>query len=122
MPWSTGSRGVFGLRLGDQTFTLRLLARELAYATHRFGLLTNSPFRRLLVRPSSLHLTENAFALHLLLEDSHGLIDVVVANQDLQDVLLICESFVAIPSDQDSAQPRLSDYPLGMMLMIAASR
>ena len=84
--------GRFGLRPRDQTFTLRLLARQLANATNRFGLLADSPFRRLLVCPSSLHLAENALALHLLLEDSHGLIDVVVADQDLQDVLLVCES------------------------------
>jgi hypothetical protein len=50
--------------------------------TERFG--------RLLVEPSTLHLAKHAFALHLLLEHPKRLVDVVVANHDLQEIFPSC--------------------------------
>jgi len=42
--------------------------------------------RRFFIRLATLHLTKNALALHLLLEHAESLIDVVVANEYLQNV------------------------------------
>jgi hypothetical protein len=41
---------------------------------------------------AKLHLAENALTLHLLLERLEGLIDVVVANENLQRIFLLAES------------------------------
>jgi hypothetical protein len=38
---------------------------------------------------AKLHLAENALALHLLLERTQGLIDVIVANDDLHGELAL---------------------------------
>src|SRR5207302_1377514 len=45
-------------------------------------------FRRLFVKPSLLHFPENAFTLHLLLQNSESLVDVVVAYENLQRMFL----------------------------------
>ncbi len=42
-------------------------------------------FGRLFVRTAQLHLPENPFALQLFLKRAQGLIDIVVANDDLND-------------------------------------
>jgi hypothetical protein len=80
--------GDFRLRLADQAFALSLLANQLARAAHRFALLPRSFLGRLLVKPLALDLPEDAFALHLFLQDLHRLIDIVVTNVDLQKTLL----------------------------------
>src|SRR5438445_111071 len=77
-----------GLRRGDETLALGLLARELACTTHRLGLFPRRSFRRLFVKPSLLHFPENAFTLHLLLQNSESLVDVVVAYENLQRMFL----------------------------------
>jgi hypothetical protein len=74
----------FFLRSGNETLALRLLARELALPSDRLRLFSGSPLRRLLVEAPPLHLPEDAFALHLLLQGPKCLIDVVVANENLQ--------------------------------------
>jgi hypothetical protein len=38
--------------------------------------------------PAQLHFTEDAFALHLSLQRLEGLIDIVVADENLHEVLL----------------------------------
>src|SRR5215216_3478010 len=76
------------LRRRDQAFALRPLARELAHAAHRLGLLPRRFLRWLLVEPPALHLAEDAFALHLLFQHAERLVDVVVAHQDLQWLFL----------------------------------
>ena len=78
------------LRRRDETFALRLLARQLARAAHRFASLPCRSFRRLFVEASALHLAENAFSLHLLFENPKSLVDIVVANEYLQDLFLSC--------------------------------
>ena len=75
-PWRT--------RLGgNAAFALRLLARELPCPADGLGLLAGALLRRLFVIVTELHLAEDAFALHLLLQRPEGLIDIVIANDDL---------------------------------------
>ena len=64
------------------------LAVHLAGATNGLGLLAGALLRGLLVVHVALHFTEAAFALHLLLQGLQRLIDVVVANENLNQVKL----------------------------------
>src|SRR5262249_27854946 len=78
------------------------LAHQLAVATHGLGLLARPPLRRLLVVAAQLHLAEDTLALHLLLQDTQRLIDIVVANENLHgpfnllstDDTVPCRTFV----------------------------
>jgi hypothetical protein len=63
---------------------LHLLARLLSRPPHRFAGFAGAPFRRLLVSAPPFQLTEESFALKSPLQDLEGLIDIVVANQNLQ--------------------------------------
>jgi len=69
--------------LGQKTFALSALAGQLAGATHGFSLFAGTLFRWLLVEVPQLHFTEDAFTLKLLLQSPQGLVDIVVANQNL---------------------------------------
>jgi hypothetical protein len=69
---------------GQATLALSALARQLAGAANRFGLLAGLLFGRLLIVVAELHLAENAFALKLLLQGAQRLIHIVVANNYLQ--------------------------------------
>lgn len=71
-------------RLGDQAFALRLLARGLAGAADGLACFPRSFLGRFLVSPAALHLAEKAFALKLLFQDPEGLIDIVIADGNLQ--------------------------------------
>src|SRR6516164_4588953 len=73
-------------RNGDQAFALRLFPCRLARATDGFRLLAGLALGWFFIRLATLHLTKNALALHLLLEHPESLIDVVVANEYLQNV------------------------------------
>src|SRR5581483_672235 len=73
------------LRRGDQAFALGALASQLAGAAHRFRLLAGALLGGLFIVDVALHLAERAFALHLLLERFQRLVDVVVANENLDD-------------------------------------
>src|SRR5262245_52262969 len=77
----------------QQTFALHLLARELAGPADRFRLFPRLFFRWFLVMAAKLHLAENPLALHLLLQRLEGLVNVVVANENLH----AC-SFVVTPT------------------------
>ncbi len=68
-----------------EAFTLLALAGELALAANRFSILAGTLLGRLLVGTTKLHLAKHAFALHLLLQSLEGLIDIVVAYDDLDD-------------------------------------
>ena len=59
------------------------LAGQLARAAHGFGLLASALFARLFIVHVPLHFAERALALHLLLQRLEGLIDVVVADENL---------------------------------------
>jgi hypothetical protein len=86
---SSPVREAFLPRVGNQSFILRLLARKLAGAPDRLPLLPRALFGGFLVKSSALHLPENAFALHLPFQCLERLIDIVVANEYLQLLLLI---------------------------------
>src|SRR6476646_10933695 len=66
-----------------QSFPDRLLPGELAGAANGLGLLARLSLRGLLIGAALLHFPEHAFALHLLLQDTKRLVDIVVANKDL---------------------------------------
>src|SRR6478735_8091361 len=78
----TGTRNRTGLHR-QQSFALHLLARELAGPADRFRLFPRLLFRWFFVMAAKLHFAENALALHLLLQRLEGLVDVVVANENL---------------------------------------
>jgi DHA1 family bicyclomycin/chloramphenicol resistance-like MFS transporter len=70
-------------RPGLEAFALQALAQQLAMPAHGLGALALALLGRLLEVAAQLHLTEDAFALQLLLERAHCLVDVVVANGNL---------------------------------------
>jgi len=92
--WAASTSGqsagwhLLSARRGDKAFALGLLASELAGSADRFTLFPRRFFGWLLVKSPALHLAKNAFALHFLLEYSESLIDVVVANDYLQETFL----------------------------------
>src|ERR1700685_2397537 len=67
----------------QQAFALQLLAGELARTAHGFGLFTGLLLGGLFIMTAELHLAENTLALHLLLQRLEGLIDIVIANENL---------------------------------------
>src|SRR5262245_36059872 len=85
----TGARGRTGLHR-QETFALHLLARELAGPADRFRLFPRLLFGGFFVVAAEFHLAENALALHLLFERLEGLVDVVVANENLHACSLGC--------------------------------
>jgi hypothetical protein len=68
-----------------EAFAVHAFAEQLAGAADGFGLLAGALLGRLLIAAAELHFAENAFALHLLLERAKRLIDIVVANQNVND-------------------------------------
>ena len=82
------ARRLLGRR--DQAFALGALAGQLAGAAHGFRLLAGALLRGLFVVDVPLHFAERAFALHLLLQRLEGLIDVVVADENLNQRNLSC--------------------------------
>src|SRR5581483_1479358 len=81
---ATGTRAEHRLRLHrQQAFALQLLARELARAAHGFGLFAGLLLGGFFVMAAELHLAEDALTLHLFLQRLEGLIDIVIANENL---------------------------------------
>jgi hypothetical protein len=70
-------------RTRQEAFTLGALAGQLTGAAHGFRLFAGALFRGLLVMIAALHFAESAFPLHLLFERLQRLVDVVVANENL---------------------------------------
>src|SRR4029079_11932021 len=62
---------------------LHALAHQLAGAADGFGALAGARLGGLLVVTSQLHLAEDTFTLHLLLQDAQRLIDIVFADENL---------------------------------------
>jgi hypothetical protein len=54
---------------------------------NRFGPFSRPPLRGLLVIAAELHLSEHPFALQFFLQGSEGLINIIVANEDLHGSL-----------------------------------
>src|SRR5258705_611705 len=67
----------------QQTFALQLLAGELARAAYGFRPFAGFLLGGLFIVTAELHLAENTLALHLLLQHLQGLIDIVIANENL---------------------------------------
>ena len=69
------------------------------FANNGFGLLASALFARLFIVDVPLHFAERALALHLLLQRLEGLIDVVVADENLnQGSLSFGRSRSAVPT------------------------
>jgi len=83
-----GLSGGLLLFRGDKAFALGLLAGQLPGAPDRLTLFAGALFGRLLKRAPGFHFTENTLALQLSFENSEGLVDIVVADENLQ-----CSSF-----------------------------
>src|SRR5690348_273793 len=75
-------------RRSDQPVPNRLLSCKLAHAAHSIGFLSRGFLGGLLVKSPSPHFPEYALALHLFLEDTERLLNVVIADKYLQDLLL----------------------------------
>jgi hypothetical protein len=71
-------------------FALHPFAHQFPVAPDGLGPLAGFPFGRLFIGTAELHFPEHAFALHLLLQGAQRLIDVVVANDNLNDVAYSC--------------------------------
>ncbi len=73
------------VRLGfrQEAFALGAFAGQLARTAHGLGLLASFTLRRLFEMVATLHFAEETFTLHLLLERFQRLIDVVIADHDL---------------------------------------
>src|SRR6185312_5059154 len=81
---ATGTGTEHRLRLHrQQAFTLQLLAGQLARAAHGLGLFAGLLLGGLFIVTAELHLAENPFALHLLLQRLEGLVDIIIANENL---------------------------------------
>lgn len=81
-----------------------------ASAADGSGVFACALFRRLLVVPSKLHLAVNAFALQLLFQCAEGLVDVIVANDDLHTNWALGYPggrSNALPYDRPGRKPRL---------------
>lgn len=69
----------------DEALALGALPSKFASAAHSFGLLASLLLRRLLEIGARFHFTEQAFALHLLLQCAQGLFDIIVADGNLNN-------------------------------------
>ena len=68
----------------SQSLALSQLAGRFTDAANGFTLFTGALFGGFFVGFARFHFPENAFTLQLLLQNTEGLIDVVVSNQNLQ--------------------------------------
>ena len=85
----TSGKRILGFR--QKPFTLGALASQFARTANGFSLLTRLALGRLLEMVAALHLAEEPFALHLLFQRLQRLIDVVIADHDLNYLKLsIC--------------------------------
>ena len=66
-----------------EAFAFDTLTLKLARTANGFRLFTGLTLRGLFISLAQLHFAENAFALHLLLQRLQGLVDVIVADYDL---------------------------------------
>ncbi len=69
----------------EQAFALGPLACKLARPANSLSFLTRLLFRGLLKKCPRLHFAEQAFALHFLLQRAQRLLDIIVANGDLNN-------------------------------------
>ncbi len=100
-----GRPAVRGAGNRSEAFSPQPLALQLSGAAHGLRGFAGATLGRLFVVPTKLHLSENAFPLHLLLERFKRLINVVVTHEDLH--LAAC-SFPGRPrrSETNTYAPR----------------
>lgn len=67
----------------QKPFALHFLAGQFTGAADSFGFFPSALLRWLFIMRAQLHFTENTFPLHFLLKCPEGLINIVVANDDL---------------------------------------
>jgi hypothetical protein len=68
---------------GLVALALQALAQQFAVAAHRLGFFAGAALGRLFVIAPQLHFPEHPFALHFFLQGPEGLVDIVIANDDL---------------------------------------
>src|SRR5262249_25539753 len=104
---------------GDQAFALGQFPGSFARASDSFCLLTGFALGRFFVRLATPHLAKNALALHLLLQDPEGLIDIVVANEYLQMFSNRAAAALVGGRDVASDQSRSTDLKVVRRLLAA---
>jgi hypothetical protein len=82
----------------SEAFALEPLALHLAGAADGLSRLASAALRGLLEMATELHFTEDALALHFLLQRLERLIDIVVANQNLHLAAFSCS--LALPDNR----------------------
>src|SRR5205085_12318607 len=80
---------------GQQAFALEAFALKLAIAANRLRPFAGALLRGFFVMAPQFHLAKDAFPLHLLFQRFERLVDIVVANDDLQARLLLLKSGAA---------------------------
>ena len=84
-----------------EAFAFDPFAFQLTGTANSFGLFTGTAFRRLFIRATELHFTEDTFTLHFLFQDFKGLIDIVVANGNLH----VCYSLYMLDTRSPNRVP-----------------
>src|ERR687888_552547 len=90
----------------QQALALHALAGELARTADRFRLLACLAFRGFFVMAAKLHFAENPLALHLLLQRLEGLVDIVVADENLHASFLFLPNILNVPEPADAPPKR----------------
>ena len=83
--YRTGPPSIRAARASLDLVAFGPLAHQLAVPADGLGLLAGATLGRLLVVPTHAHLAVEALTLHLLLQRAERLVDVVVANLNLND-------------------------------------
>lgn len=73
----------------QSALALKTLALELTVAADRLAAFTSPLFRWFFVEASAFHFAKDAFALHPFFQYLQCLLDVIIANDDLQGALLL---------------------------------
>lgn len=83
--WSAKPPAQILLAAAEETFALGALTGQLACAADGFSLFARLLLGGLFKVVAAFHLAEETFTLHLFLKRFQCLIDIVVANDDLND-------------------------------------
>src|SRR4029453_7553162 len=97
----------------QQALALHALAGGVARAADRFRLLTRLPFRGFFVVAAKFHLAKNPLALHLLLQRLEGLVDIVVADENLNAPFLSFRYPQCTGARRSATEARPRGLPMG---------
>jgi hypothetical protein len=107
LPSCSGAAALGGFRLAvgvvtrllgrgfDRAVEDCLLAGELTGPAHRLAFLASCLLGGLFIKAPSFHFTKDALPLHLLFQDAESLVDIVVADENLQLKFLYLEGSAA---------------------------